>query len=200
MRLPPFVERLPSPWPWPPSWLMLCCISLFYFWLACLRFSFICCCCRSTLDWQPDIKISLGNFRLIEIYNVVRAGSGVGTECPLWLTLEFNYGLSPGGGLKRVISATYNWKGLKRYARARVLHISYVLSGRRQMSQLPPLPDGRAQAELKIILKNTETNSHTHTYIHKLNSTPKLHEIKRELHVYENPFIYLKIQLNKRGK
>lgn len=143
---------------------MLCCISLFYFWLPCLWFSFICCCCRSTLDWQPDIKISLGNFRLIEIYNVVRAGSGVGTECPLWLTLEFNYGLSPGGGLKRVISATYNWKGLKRYARTRVLHISYVLSGRRQMSQLPPLPDGRAPAELKIILKNTETNTHTHIH------------------------------------
>jgi len=27
----------------------------------------------------------------------------------LWLAFEINYGLRPGGGLKRVISATYNW-------------------------------------------------------------------------------------------
>lgn len=121
------------------------------------------------------------------------SGSGDGTECPLWLTLEFNYGLSPGGGLKRVISATYNWKGLKRYARTRVLHIPYVLSGPRQMSQLPP-PPPHWQAELKIILKK-KRNTHTH----KVNFTLRLNETKRELHVYENPFIDLQIQLNKRG-
>lgn len=57
-----------------------------------------------------------------------------------------------------------------------------------------PPPPSHWQAELKIILKKKRN---THTY--KVNFTLRLNETKRELHVYENPFIDLQIQLNKRG-
>lgn len=92
----------------------------------------------------------------------------------------------------------------------RVLHIPYVLSGRRQMSQLPhhPLPLTTAvslpasvgcRAELKIILKN-KIHKHVRTCVCvcvaiNMNFTLKLFKIKRELHAYEYSVIYLKIQL-----